>query len=393
MPITRVAAPAVHSPAHLRQPVLAVVALGLVSAVVALLLGAFGWLSVIAAVLLVIAGGATAWSVSRALAHNQSQLDEYVASHQRLSATLAPVWTRQIETSREQMEVAISELVGRFSGIVGKLDNALKASDASSGSMQSGETSVIAVFSKSEEQLSSVLHSLDAAMQDKTSLIQQIHDLTKFVVELEQMAADVANIAAQTNLLAINAAIEAAHSGESGRSFSVLAQEVRKLSGLSADTGRRISAKVRSVNDAITKTREAADASSDADKQATETSREAIADVLSGFRGVTDALASSAEVLKTESIGIQSEISNALVQLQFQDRVSQILSHVNANINRLPTCLAEHQEAYARTQVLEPVSASALLEELESSYAMADERHRGAAPAAKAAVEDDITFF
>jgi methyl-accepting chemotaxis protein len=370
-------------------------AVGVCSGVLVCLFGDWSWSSIAAGLLLAMAGAVTAVVVIRAAANVPSDLAEYVISHQRMSSRLAPVWNRQIETSRNQMDVAVSELLERFSGIVNRLDRAIKASELSADSIENGDNSLLAVFSRSENRLSEVVQTLDAATRDKLSLVQQIHKLGEYIAELEQMVADVATIAAQTNLLAINAAIEAAHAGETGRGFSVLAQEVRKLSGMSAATGQRIAAKIRVINDGISAACAAADASGDTDRRTQEASRETIDRVLGNFRDVTGALEQSTEVLKAESLGIQSEISSALVQLQFQDRVSQILSHVMANIARFPECLETHQREFERTRVLVPVSADELLAELESTYAMVEERrtHHGEAARPSTDASEDITFF
>ncbi|WP_147432281.1 methyl-accepting chemotaxis protein [Pararobbsia silviterrae] len=380
-----------------RKPAIAAGVLGVIGALALLFFGTLSIPVVVVAVLVAVGGLAVGWLIVGAVSRDHGELDTYVASYQTLSAELAPTWARLIEMSRSQTETAVSELVQLFSGIVGRLDRSLKASDAAAHSIETGDTSLLAVFSRSEQQLSTVLSTLDAAMQDKMSLVGQIHELTTFIAELDQLASEVSTIAAQTNLLAINAAIEAAHAGETGRSFSVLAQEVRKLAALSAETGQRIGTKVRVVNEAITATCAAADASGDSDRHATQASGTAIAGVLAEFRGVTEALTDSTSVLKAESLGVQSEIANALVQLQFQDRVSQILTHVKGNIGRLPDYLAEHRNQIESSGVLAPVSASTLLEELERSYVMADERAapRPGAAAAPKAVEpaDDITFF
>jgi methyl-accepting chemotaxis protein len=111
---------------------------------------------------------------------------------------------------------------------------------------------------------------------------------------------------------------------------------------------------------------------------------------------MTDALVASSEQLKQESVGIQGEVGEALVQLQFQDRVSQVLAHVQENITRLPALLREHSDRYHAAQILEPMDAQPLLRELQKTYAMAEEHavHSGssrATPAAAAA--DEITFF
>lgn len=375
---------------------LAAAALGMSGALLLLALAPLGWASALGALALAGAGVATGSLFVAALARQRTGIGDYVASHQQFGEALAPVWTGQIETSRSHMEEAVSALTGRFAGIVDKLDRAVKVADATTSSIDDGSDGLVAVFARSEQRLSQVVVTLETALQGKTALGEQVYRLADFVGELEQMAADVALIASQTNLLAINAAIEAAHAGENGRSFGVLAQEVRKLSAMSGETGRRIADKVRLVNEAISATRSAVDSSTAEDQQSTQDSREVIAGVLGDFRGITEALVNSTSVLKSESIGIQTEIAEALVQLQFQDRVAQILGHVKHNIDRLPECLAQHRLAYEGSGVLAPMSAAPLLSALESTYAMAEEHqvHRhGSKAAAPASADTEVTFF
>jgi methyl-accepting chemotaxis protein len=118
--------------------------------------------------------------------------------------------------------------------------------------------------------------------------------------------------------------------------------------------------------------------------------------VLDQFRNVTRALEGSADVLKNESIGIQAEITDALVQLQFQDRVSQRMAHVRHSIERLPALLTESRQRFDDAGEMRPVDSAGLLAELESSYAMADERvthSSGTGAAAVAAPLEEVTFF
>lgn len=373
--------------------------LGLAGAGSVLALAPWGWTSTLAAIILLAAGLAALPLARRAERRRHQALADCLAHQQRFGAELAPVWTAQIETSRSQMEHAVSALAQRFSGIVDKLDRAVQVSGATTRSIDDGEQGLVAVFSKSDNNLSRLITDLDTARRGKAELVGRVHELGAHVEALQQMAHGVAMIASQTNLLAINAAIEAAHAGDAGRGFALVAQEVRKLSAESGETGRRIADTVARISEAIAETRRAADESAVHDGQSVQAARNTIAAVLGDFRSITDALVNSTSLLRTESVGIQSEISEALVQLQFQDRVAQILSHVKANIERMPACLAEHRDAFERSGNVPPLSAAELLRALESTYAMAEERqvHRqgqrasAASPATPA--ETEVTFF
>jgi methyl-accepting chemotaxis protein len=324
-----------------------------------------GWL--IGAVLL--AAGAYATLAATNAGSAAPSADDYLASRNRFGEQVAGVWTSHIDASRTQMESAVVALVGRFSGIVMKLEQALAASGAARNH-EGG--SIVDVFSASEKELRSLLDMLAGAAASKQAMLQKIEGLEHITAELQKMAADVASIAWQTNLLALNAAIEAARAGEAGRGFAVVATEVRMLSNRSADAGKNIALQVGQISAAIGATSQAAGESIRAETQAAQVSEQMIGRVLSSFRGITDALVQSSDLLQQESSGIQAEVSDALMQLQFQDRVSQILSHVQQNIARLPSYLAEQAQAGGGAPA--PLDARTLLAELESTYAMAEER-------------------
>lgn len=366
--------------------------LGILSAVA--VLACTGWSLAAAAAAAVLAASGVAMGRSLASSHNavKRSVATYMDSQQRLGHELVPVWTGQLGTSTEQMESAVAELTQRFSGIVDRLNQAVDASSAAAGSIESSGDGLVAVFAKSEKELDSVASALGSTMKNEAALLEQVQSLGRFINELQQMAADVASIAAQTNLLAVNAAIEAAHAGHAGRGFSIVAAEVRKLSSRSAEAGERIAHKVGVISAAITATRQTAEESIQKEGRSVSQSEATIASVLSALRNVTDALVHSARILKDESTGIRSEISEALVQFQFQDRVSQIMTHVMRNIARLPAYLEQNRRSCDETGVLQPLDPKPLLAELEATYAMTQERevHRGKSATQN---ESEITFF
>ena len=90
----------------------------------------------------------------------------------------------------------------------------------------------------------------DERVRETNSIIREISDNTGRMKELTEL---INGIASQTNLLSMNAAIEAAHAGDAGRGFSVVAEEIRKLSEKTTVSVREISSYLKSVVDNIGK--------------------------------------------------------------------------------------------------------------------------------------------
>lgn len=298
-----------------------------------------------------------------------------------LARVMMPIWATQVESARSQSETAVNELVARFGGLAYEVG---QSSDVAHRVVSSLEDGIDSVFGRADTGLQTVVETLEAVLKERDGLLRQINGLAEFVAELNRMSRDVATIAGQTNLLALNAAIEAARAGDQGRGFAVVAGEVRKLSQMSAETGQDMGKKVSHISSAIENAVEAAHQSRGRDNSMIDASRTTIRQILDQFRQHSDNLIDSARTLRTSNSSIQYEVSDAIVQLQFQDRVSQMLCHVRDNLHEVSAAVQQGDH-----------NISQHLEALEASYAMAEERQAHSSGNSKAVNEQagEITFF
>ncbi len=348
------------------------------------------------ALLLALAGAAGAWYVRQHSRLLQERLAAALAAGARgeaeerqrqagltaqvhsIEGHILPIWRKQLTLVGEQTETAIAALSSRFAGIVDGLEASARASDASVGG------NLLQTLEHSRRELDALLATLAGLLANKRRMLEEIGRLAAFTDELDAMAQGVGRIAGQTNLLALNAAIEAARAGDAGRGFAVVADAVRELSNESAGTGRRIADKVQLVNEAIHGALQAADQGALADEQALGQAQHSVAGILEGFQRVTGDLADTANTLRRQHQGIQQEVAESLVSLQFQDRIGQMLGHVRQDMERLERHL---------TTGPEHLDAQDWLDNLASTYTTAEQHAVHGGKSSQAPADSDITFF
>jgi methyl-accepting chemotaxis protein len=307
--------------------------------------------------------------------------DRLAESVTEFAGAVAPVWSAQIDSSRAQMETAVGQLTETFGGIVEHLDSVLTSS---SGVLHDGPGGA---FDRSRDRLGDVVGTLDQALTAKRESLGQLHSLLGLNEELRQMSGEVTRIAAQTNLLALNAAIEAQRAGAVGASFGVVALEVRQLADRSQNTSARMVENVDRVAASITSVLATAESSAEREGAAVAHANGEVQAVLDDLLTMLSRMQDSSQQLEQAAVGIRGEIGESLVNLQFQDRVNQMLEHLRDNIGRFPDVAAAAASGAA------PLDARVLLDELAAKYTMAEEHQAHSSGSATKVSESEITFF
>ena len=297
----------------------------------------------------------------------------------------AQLWTTHLGTAQRQMREATEDLLQGFTVILEELDAIVAPSGQGATLDARAET-----LRRCEEDLRGLLETFRDFVRSRDEVVGSVRSLSTASSSLGQMAEDVAKLARQTNLLSINAAIEAARAGQSGRGFAVVAAEVRRLSTESGDTGKRIGDEVGDFSQRMQHTLGQASAHSARDAQAMQASERTITQVVSTVDTTVGELNARAAELSARGAAVKAQVEQLMVTFQFQDRVHQIMDQVGASI---VTAADRLQSALATGHLPDRDEWHALL---SAGYTTAEQRAVGtsgdAAPTSAAATQD-TTFF
>ena len=309
-----------------------------------------------------------------------------------LCGGVLPLWAGQIELARAHTESSVNALVTRFAAISQRIDTTVSVSQGRTGSH--GLTDMLGA---SQQELHDILASLRDALAHRNALLDRVIQMSQHTEDLKRMAKEVADIARHTNLVAINAAIEAAHAGEAGRGFAVVAGEVRKLSANSGATGRKITETIEAVNLAIAATLETSQQYVVEDEALLKDAETRIGGIVQRLRNTAEEMTGANEALRNESRAIGHEVDDVMVALQFQDRVSQLLHLVNQDLSKLKQHIDQNERLAAQGEPAAAIDVDAWLGALSQTYTMPEQHalHTGqpSSTTAAASFDGDITFF
>lgn len=166
-------------------------------------------------------------------------------------------------------------------------------------------------------------------------LVELTDTISKRATDVEQILGEIGAIAKQTNLLALNAAIEAARAGEAGRGFAVVADEVRDLSARTSAFSQQIGGLMQSMRDGVRQTESAISQMASQDMTFALSSKGEVEQVLAEVERLNQQREQGVARLSAHSDAMDAEVGQAITAMQFQDMVSQLIGHVVERVDAL----------------------------------------------------------
>jgi methyl-accepting chemotaxis protein len=264
---------------------------------------------------------------------------------------------------------AIATLINSFQGINSEVQRqhalGLKIISGSGPDSAGGLGEFEKFAAKTSETLRQFVDSVIQNSRVAMGLVEMTDRISTQMREVRGRLGEIEGIAKQTNLLALNAAIEAARAGEAGRGFAVVADEVRDLSGRTNHFSKQIRDALMTMQSHVEEAEGAINRMAAQDMTFALTSKNDVEVAMTGIEDMNRRTGDSVSELNLIAEKVEISVNQAVMSLQFQDMVTQLLGHVLRRLeildevvgdeNQIASLLSNTNDSESTVQALDSV--------------------------------------
>lgn len=278
----------------------------------------------------------------------QKKIDQYLMGLENCARQEIQSFQAELEQIRTVVSDAVEVMSGSFNGInylAGTQAEAVYSMMTSLSASESSDSDHQINFGDFAKETDTVLkffieHILEIS-KESMNMVNIINDVDVHMTKVEKLLTDVQGIADQTNLLALNAAIEAARAGEAGRGFAVVADEVRNLSRNSDKFSEEIRTVVASSKRNISQAQKMIGKMASKDMNIAITSKSRIDEMMQDIGRINDAVALKLSEVSGITAEIETNVGSAVRALQFEDLARQLVEYIQLNTERIQALVDE----------------------------------------------------
>jgi methyl-accepting chemotaxis protein len=285
-----------------------------------------------------------AHKVSASAESLSASAEQMNASAEEITSTVQQI-AKGVETQAEKT-VETSQVMSGISGMVQQV--AGKAEAVARVSNQAWETAV-----RGSEAVKESVEKMNQIFDTANQSAQTVRGLGEHSKQIGQVVGIITGIADQTNLLALNAAIEAARAGEAGRGFAVVADEVRKLAEKTVQATQQVATGINAVRDGARRASEGMGGAAEAVERSTslaDTAGNTLQEILRISQGSADQVRNIATASEEQSASAE-EISRSVdLVREVSDRTAQDMAEATLAVEELARLADDLTDIIAKMQ-------------------------------------------